>query len=44
MMFAKTRAILRIERASQMLFLSDNHVFTEFSEAELLDLSLEDDA
>ena len=44
MLFAKTHARLRIERASQMLFLSDNHVFSDFSEAELLDMSLEDDA
>ena len=43
-MFAKNRARLGIERASQMIFLAENHVFTEFSEAELLDLSLEDDA
>ena len=44
LMFAKNRARLGIERASQMIFLSEKHVFTEFSEAELLDLSLEDDA
>ena len=44
LMFAKNRARLGIERASQMIFLAENHVFTEFSEAELLDLSLEDDA
>ena len=44
LMFAKNRARLGIERASQIIFLSENHVFTEFSEAELLDLSLEDDA
>ena len=44
LMFAKNRARLGIERASIMIFLSENHVFTEFSEAELLDLSLEDDA
>ena len=43
LMFAKNLARLGIERASQMIFLSENHVFTEFSEAELLDLSLEDD-
>ena len=43
LMFAKNRARLGIERASQMIFLAENQVFTEFSEAELLDLSLEDD-
>ena len=37
------RARLGIERASQMIFLSENHEFTEFSEAELVDLWLEDD-
>ena len=42
-MFAKNRAGLGIERASQMIFLAENHVFAEFAEAELLDLSLEDD-
>ena len=43
LMFAKNCARLGIERASQMIFLAENHVFTEFSEAELLVLSLEDD-
>ena len=44
LMFANNRARLGMERASQMIFLAENHVFTEFCEAELLDLSLEDDA
>ena len=44
LMFAKNCARLGIERVSQMICLAENHVFTEFSEAELLDLSLEDDA
>ena len=43
LMFAKNRARLGIERAIQMIHLSKNHVFTDFSEAEMLDLSLEDD-
>ena len=34
---------LGIVHASQMNFLSEDHVLTEFSEAELLDLLLEDD-
>ena len=42
-MFAKNRARLGIECASQLILLSENHVFTEFSQVELLDLSLEDD-
>ena len=42
-MFAKNRARLSIERASQMVFLSENDVFTDFSEAEMLDMWLEDD-
>ena len=40
LMFAKNCARPRTERASQTVFLSDYHVFTEFSKAELLDLSL----
>ena len=40
---AKNRAKLGIERASQMVYLSGEYFFTEFCEAELLDLSLEDD-
>ena len=44
LMFAKNRARLGIERASQMILLPENHVVTEFSEVELLDLSLKDDA
>ena len=39
---AKNRARQGIERASQMIELLDYHVFTQFSEAELQDLSLED--
>ena len=41
-MYAKNRARLSIQRASQMLFLLESYVFT-FSEAEMLDLSSEDD-
>ena len=41
--FSKNRARLGIEHALQMIFLSEYHVFTEFSEAEMLDLSLVDD-
>ena len=44
LMFANNRARLGIDRASQMICLAENHVATEFPEAELLDLSLEDDA
>ena len=40
LMFAKNRARLGIEREYRMIFLSAYHVFTEFSDAELLDLSL----
>ena len=43
LMYAKNRARLGIECASKIIFLSENHVFTEFCEAESLDLSLEDD-
>ena len=43
LMFANDRAKLSVEHASQMIFLSENHVFTDFSEAEMLDLPLEDD-
>ena len=41
--FAKNRARLSVERASQIILFLENHVCTEFSEADLLDLSLEDD-
>ena len=43
LMFAKNRARLSIERASQMIFLSESLVFTDISEAEMLDLSVEGD-
>ena len=43
LMFAKNCTRLSIQRAEQITFLSENHVFTDFSKAELLDLSLEDD-
>ena len=41
--FAKNCAKLRVDSSLQMMFLSENHVFTDLSEAEMLDLSLEDD-
>ena len=43
LMFARNCKRLSIQRAEQMIFLSENHVFADFSEAQLLDLSLEDD-
>ena len=42
-MFAENCARLSIERASQMICLSENFVFIDFSEAEMLGMSLEDD-
>ena len=41
--FAKNRSKLGIQHAEQMIFLSQKHVLTEFSQAELQDLSLKDD-
>ena len=43
LMFAKNRAKLCIQGACQMTFLSENHGFADFTEAEMPDLSLEDD-
>ena len=42
-MFTKNYEKLVTEHALCMVFFTENHVFTEFSEAELLDLSLDDD-
>ena len=42
-MFVKNRARLSIQLTSQMTYLLENHLFAVFSEAELQDLSLEDD-
>ena len=42
-MFAKNRSRLKIECVLQIIVSSEHHVFTDFSEAELLYLTLKDD-
>ena len=43
LMFVNNRAKLSLQRARHMLVSSENHVYTGFSEVELLDLPLEND-
>ena len=42
-MFAENSARPGVQSAEQIIFTSEKHVFADFSEVDLIDLSLEDD-